>query len=671
MPKVIPAIHPANLLEQKGSEGVFKYSARYYTQLDFNRAVAESRTKGMDLPRRTLMVCRSSRELYSFLETFRHKKRWAVDIEVMKSIPTCVGISPNKSYAMCIPTINIPGAKNWIPIPTHELALMLRMLAKFLERPDLELIGQNFKFDQDKIAAPLGIRIPKLWLDTMLLAHNIHSEFPQNLGFLTSIYTREPYYKDEGKEFNPRKDDVRRLYTYNGKDCAIEYEVAEALIGQMDELGLRDFFFNFTMSLHELYREIERVGFVVNEDRRKELWRKYDELDHQMGEELDKLAGYHVRNLANKEISLLLYDKFKLPFRDSTDEDTLVALMCNHGKNQDIVRALNLVIDRRRVQKVKSTYLSARTDYDGKLRCIYRQSGTETGRTSTAKQGPPVRPESLGIPYHVMSKHGEFGGDLRSMLEPTKGMWIGEADESQAEARVVALLSNDEETLKLFNTADIHILTAANCFGVHPSTINKKNPKRFIGKTTRHAGNYGMEKRRLMELIQTDARRFHIEVPPISEWKAGEILKAFHRMMPKIRGVFHPAIQEALEQNNRSLITPHGRYRMFFDRWNDALFREAYAYIPQATVSDHLKLAMMAVKKRLPWLQIIVEAHDAMVWQCYPEQFNDVANVVREEMERPIDFARCTLPRNPIIIPCEVKVGRENYKDLEDYEIAA
>jgi uracil-DNA glycosylase family 4 len=673
--KVIPAIHPANFLEQRGSEGVFKYSARYYTQLDFNRAVEESRTPDLNLPIRTLQIVRDSVTLRQILFSKKNVKKIAIDIEVMRSMPTCLGIAFSKSYAISVPLVNIPGAKEWIPIEMHELALMWRMLAEFLEQPDLQIIGQNFKFDEQKILKPLGIRLPRLWVDTMLLSHNCHSEFPKNLGFLTSIYTREPFYKDEGKEFNPKKDNPRILYTYNARDCAVDYEICDELLSQAREIGIEDFFFNFTMPLNQLYMEIETVGFEVDEPRRKELWKKYDDLDNAMGEELDRLAGYHVRNLAKKEVSLLLFEKFKLPFRDSTEEDILVALMCNHGKNPDAVRACDLVINRRRVKKVKSTYLSAKCDYDGKLRCTYNEVGTETGRTSTSKQGPPVRPEPLGIPYHVMSKHGEFGGDLRTMLKPTKGMWFGEADESQAEARIVALLSRDKDTLEMFGRLDIHAVTAANCFGIDVNMLTpkqwKEDPRRFIGKTTRHAGNYGMQKGRLMNLIQTDARRFHIEVPPISEWKAGEILRKFHLMMPKIQGVFHVEIQEALQNNGRVLISPFGRYRMFFDRWSDALFREAYAYIPQSTVSDHLKHAMLRIKKRLPWLQIVVEAHDAVVWQCYPEQFNDVAAVVKEEMERPIDFERCTLAREPIIIPADVKVGRENYKDLVDYKVAA
>lgn len=51
----------------------------------------------------------------------------------------------------------------------------------------------------------------------------------------TSIYTREPYYKDDAKDedYAPTA-----LYTYNCKDCAVTYEIFQTLDQDlMDEDG--------------------------------------------------------------------------------------------------------------------------------------------------------------------------------------------------------------------------------------------------------------------------------------------------------------------------------------------------------------------------------------------------------------------------------------------------
>ena len=263
-----------------------------------------------------------------------------------------------------------------------------------------------------------------------------------------------------------------------------------------------------------------------------------------------------------------------------------------------------------------------------------------------------------------MTKHGDIGHDVREILIPDPGKVFGEADKSQAEARVVALLSKDDDTLNLFNTTDIHKLTASWCFGVPIESVTKE--QRFVGKTVRHAGNYGMGKRRLMQTVMSDARRFHINIY-ISEWKAGKILDMFHEKAPKIRRIFHKEVEEYLI-NHRYLLNPYGRYRMFYDRFGDDLLKEGFAQIPQSTVSDSMKLDLLEIKRRLPWLEILMENHDGFLWQCEEKVFREVAEIVKEVMTRPIDFSRCSLPLGELIIPCEISIG-ENYKELEKVNI--
>ncbi len=43
--------------------------------------------------------------------------------------------------------------------------------------------------------------------------------------------------------------------------------------------------------------------------------------------------------------------------------------------------------------------------------------------------------------------------------------------------------------------------------------------------------------------------------------------------------------------------------------------------------------------------------------------------IIRQEMERPIDFRSCCIQRRPIVIPCEVEIGN-NYQDFKKYKFA-
>lgn len=88
-------------------------------------------------------------------------------------------------------------------------------------------IGQNyFSFDGHYLKA-LGFR-PCLERchDTMLRHHILWPELPHKLQFLTKQYTRQKYYKDEGKSWSPKNKD--KLMKYNATDTVVTFAVFEA-----------------------------------------------------------------------------------------------------------------------------------------------------------------------------------------------------------------------------------------------------------------------------------------------------------------------------------------------------------------------------------------------------------------------------------------------------------
>lgn len=240
-----------------------------------------------------------------------------------------------------------------------------------------------------------------------------------------------------------------------------------------------------------------------------------------------------------------------------------------------------------------------------------------------------------------------------------------EIDQRQAEARVVALLADDELLLELFDKIDIHKFTAMNALGVPYNEIADDSPTRFIGKECRHAGNLNVKKRRFMTMVNTDAKKFHIDIA-ISEWKAGQILDAFHSFSPKVRGVFHASVEQVIKDTG-CLISPNGRRRQFLGRREGNFWEEAYAQIPQSTVSDQTKLAALAVRSRIPHVPILVEAHDALVFMPKVKEAVETAQIAKEEFERLIDFEKCSLSRRPLKIPAEVKIAYDNYRNFEKF----
>lgn len=683
--KVVPTIHPAALLHDKDSViEKYPYQARYYVQLDYNRAVEESESKRYDIPKKNVTIIRNSSQLYSILRQFRGRSFVSIDIELHDCFPCSVSLAFDKYNAIAIPLMNI-SARDWIPIPDLEICRLWKYLDDFFKHePQLRTIGQNFKFDEVKLKTCYGIYCPPLQYDTSFLAHILNPEFGKSLAFLTSIWTRHPYYKDEGKEFNPKKDRFERFLTYNGIDACITYEICFEILEAIDELQsqfplcrARYYADEYYPKLHNLYINIEKQGLAIDKEKKAELSKHFDELYKARFSQLENLVGHKLDSKfvnSPKQVAELLYDELKIPERKGTGEDVLVALLGNvvkDGKRRDIIDG---ILELRRTRKTSTSYINARADYDGRMRTAYRIVGTETGRSSTSIIKPPLRPHKMGLAFQTLTKYGE-GSQIRKMFVADKGYHFMNWDLEQAEARIVALLANDLETLKLFDTIDIHAMTAWWIFGGESYKLYCKGEdgteptERFIGKTTRHAGNYDMGKRTLMDSVNSSARRFGIQVN-ISEWRAGKILDAFHSHTPRIREVFHTEVSDRLDES-ATLINPYGRIRQFFGEPREAgTYREGYAFIPQSTVIDHIRFAALRILERIPDLRICLETHDALTALVKEADVDSVDAIVRQELTKPIDFTNCSLPRGTMIIPAGCEIGY-NLKEMKKYRKAA
>lgn len=683
--KCVPSFNPSQLSFQ-ASEVEFKgYYNRQLMIFDFKRAWSESAFNKYETPQRHLEICHSPYDLYRFLEQYKNLEGMSVDIESAGTcIPVCVGLSFNRAHGMTMPLWNKDGIST---MSDAEMVQIWTLLAKVLYEKGI--IGQNFNYDRDKLRR-LGFIIRKLQSDVMLKGFAINPELPKRLAFNQSIYTREPFYKDEGMYEGSLKD----LFIGCARDACVTKEIDENMDPDLDELGMRGFYDNFLMKLPELYLEIENNGFNIKPETRDSLLRKYIEWDERLRYELFCLVGTSVNVNSPKQIAILLFDTLKCPRRAGTGEEELTSLL-NLQSFTDVTKRkiVELILEDRRVRKSISTYLMALPDYDGRMKttcfpCL------ETGRSSTGQQDPPIRPmvqvidengkkknKSMGIAFQTMTKHGDIGADIRSMYVPEPECVFVNVDSAQAEARVIFLLANDEQALYDIDNHDYHALTASWFFGGTEADYSKKvlgyeSPTRFAGKTLRHAGHLGAGKRRAAISVNNDARKFGINIK-ISESQADTALKIFHARQPKIQQVFQKQVVACLEKTRTltaalpyGIEAEHGGTRMFFERWGEDLFRQAFSYIPQRSVSDNTKAAALRIKKQFPECRVIMEAHDGLLFSVRTEYLNDFTPLIRREMERPINFSQCSLSRRSIKIPAEVEVG-ENYMDLKKFKVPA
>lgn len=708
--KFVPTFNPDHL-NWHATDVEFKgYWNRQIILFDLKRAKKQSTFPELILPTRNLSVVRNSYQLYEFIQLYKDKIRLSVDIEANGTcIPVCMGLAFNKHHGITVPLWNTDGIST---IPTSDLIQIWIMLSDLLQRCDI--IGQNFNYDRDKIRR-LGFTIRKLVSDTMLKAHAINPELPKGLAFNTSLFTEEPFYKNEGMY----QGTIQDLLLGCARDACVTYEVDEAMDIDLDEIQQRPFFENFLMRLPDLYWGIENQGFRVNSEERDHLIRKYVKWDEQIRYELFQITGTEINVNSHVQVGTLLWENFKLPRRQGTGEEEITALLNNKTsiKKPEHRRACELILEGRRVRKSISTYLMAMPDFDGRMRTTYFPC-LDTGRTSTSQQSPPIRPtvevvdengkkknKELGTAFQTMTKHGDIGQDIRGMYVPDTAHFevvthddgthslelieeeevFVQADSSQAEARVVWLLADDEEALRLVDEIDYHAWTASWFFGGTENDYSKKvlgyeHPIRFAGKTLRHAGHLGAGKRRAAIEVNTQARKYKIYTDKekrillqITEDVSERALTIFHAKQPRIQRVFQASVVECLKKD-RVLIAPvpygvdapFGGKRMFFERWGDELNRQAFSYLPQRAVSDNTKAAGLRILERIPRIKIVMESHDALLFSIPKSKVPLWTPIIKQEFERPIDFSKCSISRRSLVIPCEIETG-SNYKELSKF----
>lgn len=693
--KCVATIHPAALFshgatEEEDSRGGLSWVYLKLIEADIRRAAEESLTPSINLPDRTLSIAYNSLDVHRFFREYENLDKAAVDIESINCVPVCVGFAFNKQHSISIPLLRSIGTNNLTDMGDNELDECWRTIDAQLRR--LKIIGHNFMYDECKLGL-VGFETPNVYSDTLIKTRVIFPELPnKRLHVVSSLWTREPYYKEEGKEFRIGKVKIDQLLRYNAKDCAVEFEVDETqesdLLEMQDKFNipLVDYYYNYMMKKHKLYLKFQMTGKKVDHTRQKELKIEYTRMEKLVHDRLTETIGHEVNVKSYPQMFQLLYQimKFKVRKRDPTSEDSIVALLgqCKDKQKKEI---LNDILEERRIRDQKSRQISFSPDYDGRCKSAYNISATETCRSSTGILKKPLRPKKIGLADHTISTHGRLAKDIKTMFIADDGMVILAADASQCQARIVAVLSEDWELLQAFDEVDIHRRTAALIFGYtnklelskdfkHPVVdfLPKEGPERFTGKKTRHAGNFNMKKRRFMTEFNTAAQKFDIPMD-ISEWRAGQMLEQFHAASPKLEHVFWRDIKQALD-SSRVIIDPYGGVRIFNGRMDETLYGEGYANIPQRTEAHLIQKAALAVDEELKddkaflWSQ---EKHDALYLQAPENNWEPYARLLKKYMETPIDFRTyCTLKRDyTLTIPCDVEISHTHYAAFEKVKL--
>lgn len=660
--RAVPSVHPAWLIR-----GQWEY--RGVLAFDIKRAIKESSLPGhlLALPDVPCITGPSYQQVGQALEYYSSlgpDSLIAVDLEMHhRQFIACIGLYDGKRPAICIPFVYGNGKPIW---SAGEEALIWRGLSRLFEFGKARLCGQNLSFDLIRLLWENGVSMAPPWMDTMHAHHALMPELPHSLAFINSIYTRLPYYKDDGKEWDPKVGE-KAFWEYNCKDAWATWHCALGLEADLRREKLWDSYVAAYTKRFKIAIRMEFEGIRVDVP----AWQKVvGELEVQIADQqivIDQMVGYPFKVNSPKQVKELLYIKkgWTPVINRKTHLPTVdvEALRSLHIKYNDPL--VLKIIEQRQALDLKGDIFDQEIGTDNRIRCHYSQTGTVTGgRWSSSASVTGSGMNLQNIPRE---------GPARKMFLPDEGHVFIEADQVQAEVMAVGWMGPVPGLIRLFKEGrDIHLEVAkmiaqtvqdhkitvpGGMFMCDPDTMDKLKNKdeRYVAKRTVHASNYDMAARR------------HASVTSIPVALSEILLTIYHTVLfPEIRSLYHTGIQHEL-RTTRTLWVPYfNTRRVFLGYWDSSgeLLRAAYAHKPQALVGHITGRIMELIEEPLlsEGASIRMQVHDSVVVSARPEQVPWVVELIDKAAKSIVVH----LPGGPLSIPMSYKVG-PSFGELKDY----
>ena len=179
---VVPTIHPAETLYSRNS------IHRLYIAHDLQKAARLARD-GWSPPQLEITIPQTVHEVRAAAELLqRATGPWAIDIEVINFEVSCIGFAYAKDRAVVVPIARAWGLDAEVEV--------WDILAELLETPGRVKIFHNAIFDVQFLAQHNGIFVAPPIFDTMIAHSLAYPDMLKSLGFIASVHTDLPYWKD-------------------------------------------------------------------------------------------------------------------------------------------------------------------------------------------------------------------------------------------------------------------------------------------------------------------------------------------------------------------------------------------------------------------------------------------------------------------------------------------
>lgn len=548
---------------------------------------------------------------------------------------------------VCI-TFTTKEKSGWIvPLPANqtEAQAVVDRFKPFFGNAQIDKIGQNIKYDI-LVLKNYGVEVRGRLFDTMVAHYLIQPELRHNLDILAETYLKYSTIKTEeligkrGKtQMSMRNVGIDLLRDYACEDSDITFQLKPLLQDELQKNGMLNLFYDIETPLIPVLADMEYTGVKIDVTALKsyaeELRTKIAETEKKIFNE----AGMEFNISSPKQLSELLFDRLNISGgkkthakQYSTAEDVLEKLADKHP-------IIPLILEYRSLKKLSSTYVEALPQLvHPKTRHIhtsYNQTITSTGRLSSTNpnlQNIPVR-EEIGRKVRMAFVATEANGCILA------------ADYSQIELRLMAHLSNDKSMVDAFKAEqDIHAATAARLFHVPVEQVSKEQRRK--AKSANFGIIYGISSFGL-------AQNTGIKVT-----EAKEIIDNYFENFPGVKEYMDLSIKTARNCGYTETLCHRRRYLPDLQSVNSlarsSAERNAINAPIQGTAADIIKIAMIRIFNKMNELglksKMVMQVHDELVFDVAPNETEQLANLVKAEMEKAM----------PLSVPLTAEVGIGN-----------
>ena len=495
---ILPTFHPAMSLRDP----------RFWNQIhvDFKKFGKVIRGEGLKKHKLNWKRIQTKKGLEEVLKGVMRSRAIAFDLETnglqMRYPDSGVGITVIANFRM-----------NWVIehefFSKGQLVTFFRKLKRALKGK--VVVGQNAKFDNLWLYYRYETMF-YLTFDTMLASHLLDENSPNGLkenamfflesdGYDIPLWLKQGKFKGTEEQIAEQKYQRAKYAAWDGYYTIRLYKIYKSMLAEEPEL--ERLFEILVMPVARAYEIIETNGVHIDQEN---MAKAKDILKKKLSKlirKLNRIARDRTVNWASTaQVVEVLFDKMKLTPAAFTDGGDPSTAEDNLKKMSDQHEIIDVLLEFRGVHKQLTGFIDGwgKRMIDGKLYPGFKISGTVTGRPSCSN------PNLQQVPRDPF---------IRSLIGAPPGWTFFEADYSQLELRIAAILSGEPNMVQVFRTGgDIHESTYQMIMGesTEDAVAHIKNDQdrkaqlkeeRKKAKAINFGFIYGMGWKKFMEYAET------------------------------------------------------------------------------------------------------------------------------------------------------------------------